>query len=141
MSFWEAQRAADTAGLIDNMVQIGSSMRETRELEKAQKEYRQGYAVALEEAKRTGVMPEKYQQTVASDRMGKQIGIKVVALRELGKLNPRHPLVASETVRANIGTQTLINYNRANRPKDGDYNDFAPDDALAQKIYAYTLKP
>lgn len=141
MSFWEAQRAADTAGLIDNMVQIGSSMRETRELEKAQKEYRQGYAAALEEAKRTGVMPEKYQQTVAIDSMGRHIGVKVVALRELGKMNPGHPLVASATVRQNIATQTVKNYSKAGRPQDPNYNEFAPDDAQAQRIYEFTLKP
>lgn len=141
MSFWEAQRAADTAGLIDNMVQIGSSMIETRALEKAQKEYRQGYAVALEEAKRTGVMPEKYQQTVAIDNMGRHIGVKVVALRELGKMNPGHPLVASATVRQNIATQTVKNYSKAGRPLDPNYNEFAPDDAQAQRIYEFTLKP
>ena len=141
MSFWESQRQVATAGLIDNMVQIGSSMRETRELEKAQKEYRQGYAVALEEAKRTGVMPEKYQQTVAIDSMGRHIGVKVVALRELGKMNPRHPLVASSTVRENIATQTVKNYSKAGRPLDPNYNEFAPDDAQAQRIYEFTLKP
>jgi len=141
MSFWDTQRQVDTMGLVDNMVQIGSHMREQREIAAAEKQHREGYAKALEEAKRTGNMPEQYQRVVAEDQMGKQVGIKVVALRELGKLNPRHPLVASSTVRTNIGTQTLINYNRANRPKDGDYNDFAPDDALAQRIYDYTLKP
>jgi hypothetical protein len=123
------------------MVQIGSHMRDQREIAAAEKQHREGYAKALEEAKRTGNMLEQYQRVVAEDHMGKQVGIKVVALRELGKLNPGHPLVASATVRQNIGTQTLINYNRANRPKDGDYNDFAPDDALAQRIYDYTLKP
>lgn len=141
MSFWDTQRQVDTMGLVDNMVQIGSHMREQREIAAAEKQHREGYAKALEEAKRTGNMPEQYQRVVAEDHMGKQVGIKVVALRELGKLNPRHPLVASSAVRTNIGTQTLINYNRANRPKDGDYNDFAPDDALAQRIYDYTLKP
>lgn len=141
MSFWEAQRAIDTAGLVDNMSRIGSQIAENRAIAQAEKQFREGYARALEEGKRTGVMPEKYQRVVAEDHMGKQVGIKVVALRELGKLNPAHPLVSSATVRANIGTQTLINYNRASRPQDGDYNDFAPDDALAQKIYKFTLEP
>lgn len=141
MSFWESQRQIATAGLIDDAVKLGAAFSETRALEKAQKEYRQGYAVALEEAKRTGVMPEKYQQTVAIDNMGRHIGVKVVALRELGKMNPRHPLVASATVRQNIATQTVKNYSQAGRPLDPNYNEFAPDDAQAQRIYEYTLKP
>lgn len=139
MSFWDAQRQVDTAGLVDNMVQIGAHMRENRANAKAEKEFREGYARALEEAKRTGNMPVEYQQLVPIDRVGRQVGIKVVALRELGKLSPAHPLVASATVRENIGTQTLINYNRSNRPQNVDLNDFAPDDALAQRIYDFTL--
>jgi hypothetical protein len=141
MSFWESQRAIDTVGLVDNMVQIGGHMRENREIKKAEKQYREGYAKALEEAKRTGNMPEEYQQTVAIDSMGRHIGVKVVALRELGKFNPKHPLVASAAVRQNIGTQTVKNYNQAGRPDDPNYNDFAPEDAQAQRIYEYTLKP
>lgn len=139
MSFWEAQRAVDTAGLVDNMVQIGAQLRERREDAKAEKMYREGYAKALEEAKRTGNMPVEYQQLVPIDRVGRQVGIKVVALRELGKLNPAHPLVASSTVRENIGTQTLINYNKCDRPQGADLNDFAPTDDLAQRIYNFTL--
>lgn len=141
MSFWDTQRQMDTAGLVDNMVQIGSHLRDRHENAKAEKQYREGYAKALEEAKRTGQMPEIYQQKIAADHMGRQIGIKVVALRELGKLSPQHPLVASTAVRQNIATQTLKNYNRDNRPADGDYNDYAPNDEMAQKIYEYTLKP
>jgi hypothetical protein len=141
MSFWDAQRQNDTAGLVDNMVQIGAHMRENRANTKAEKEYREGYAKALDEAKRTGNMPEQYQQTVAIDNMGRQIGVKVVALRELGKLNPQHPLVASTVVRQNIATQTVKNYSQAGRPLDPDYNQFAPDDGQAQRIYEFTLKP
>jgi len=141
MSFWDAQRQINTAGLIDNMVQIGSNMRKNRAIAKAEKEYREGYAKALEEAKRSGNMPAEFQQLVPIDRVGKQVGIKVVALRELGKVNPGHPLVASATVRDNIGTQTLINYNRADRPDGVDLNDFAPSDELARRIYDFTLKP
>lgn len=141
MSFWEAQKAVDTAGLIDNMVTIGANMRENREIAQAEKQFREGYKRALEAAKRTGVMPAEFQQLVPIDRVGKQIGIKVVALRELGKLNPTHPLVASATVRENIGTHTLINYNRADRPEGVDLNAYAPGDELAQRIYDFTLKP
>jgi len=141
MGFWDAQRQVDTAGLVDNMVEIGSHMRDSRAIAKAEKEHRDGYAKALEEAKRTGNMPEKYQQTVAIDSLGRHIGVKVVALRELGKVDPKHPLVASAAVRQNIGTQTVKNYSQAGRPEDPNYNEFAPDDAQTQRIYEFTLKP
>lgn len=128
-------------GLVDNMVQIGSHMREQREIAAAEKQHREGYAKALEQAKRTGNMPEQYQQTVAIDSMGRHIGVKVVALRELGKFDPQHPLVASAVVRQNIATQTVKNYSQAGRPEDPNYNEFAPDDSQAQRIYEFTLKP
>lgn len=139
MSIWETQRAVDTAGLIDNMVKIGGQLRERQADAKAEKAYRSGYAKALEEAKRTGNMPEEYQGVVAIDSMGRHIGVKVVALRELGKIAPTHPLVSSATVRKNIGTQTVINYSKAGRPQDPNYNDYAPSDTAAQKIYDLTL--
>lgn len=139
MSFWESQRAVDTAGFIDNMVQIGGQMRAKRDQAKSEQQFRAEYARALEEAKRTGNMPVELQQLVPIDRVGRQVGIKVVALRELGKVNPAHPLVASPQVRENIGTQTLINYNKAERPEGADLNDYAPSDQAAQKIYSLTL--
>lgn len=139
MSLWESQRAADTAGFIDNLNQIGGHMREKRENSKAEKEFREGYARALAVAKRTGDMPVEYQQLVPIDRVGRQVGIKVVALRELSKVDPTHPLVASAAVRENIGTQTLINYNKSERPSGADLNDYAPSDSAAQKIYDLTL--
>ncbi|MEX5747598.1 hypothetical protein ACWV27_26095 (plasmid) [Massilia varians] len=139
MSFWDSQRAVDTAGLVDNMAEIGGVLRARREAKREEKQFREGYAKALEEAKRTGVMPVQYQKLAPIDHMGGHIGVKAVALRELGKLNPRHPLVVSPTVRGNIATQTKINYNRANRPDDPDFHEFAPSDPVAQKIYEFTL--
>lgn len=139
MSIWEAQRFNDTAGFIDNMVQIGGHMRAKRDQAKSEQQFRAEYARALEEAKRTGNLPAEFQQMVPIDRVGKQVGVKVVALRELGKANPTHPLVTSAQVRENIATQTLINYNKADRPDDADLNDYAPSDSAAQKIYAFTL--
>jgi hypothetical protein len=141
MSYWEAHKAADTAALVDNMVQIGSHLRTRREQKLAERAYQEGYARALEDAKRTGNMPEQYQQTVAIDSLGRHIGVKIVALRELAKLAPKHPLVVSQVVRQNIATQTVKNYSQAGRPPDPDYNAYAPDDLLAQRIYDYTLKP
>ncbi|MFC5511122.1 hypothetical protein ACFPOU_08275 [Massilia jejuensis] len=140
MSIWESFRNTETMGLVDNGVAIGAAMRERKAIAQDERKFREGYATALANAKQTGVMPTEYQRTVPVDEMGRQIGVKVVALRELGKLNASHPLVASAQVRANIGTQTLVNYNKAERPDGVDLNDYAPSDTAAQKIYAFTLK-
>ena len=139
MSFWQAQNQIAMGELMSSAGQLAGALRQRRELERAEKEYRAGYASALAEAKRTGVMPEEYQEMVPIDQMGRQVGIKAVALRELGKLNPKHPLLTS-TVRTNIGTQTLINYNLADRPEGADLNDYAPSEKQTQQIFDFTLK-
>jgi len=138
MSYWETQRAVDTAGLVDNLVQIGAHMREKRELDRAEKAYQEGYARALEDAKRTGQMPAEYQRHVMVDEFARHVGIKVVALRELAKLDPKHPLL-NQTVRNNIATQTVINFCKHERPADAGLGDYAPSDSAAQKIYDHTL--
>lgn len=140
MSIWDSFRNTETMGLVDNGVALGAAMRERKAIAKDERKFRENYATALANAKRTGVMPEEFQRTVPVDEIGRQVGIKVVALRELGKLNAGHPLVASAQVRANIGTQTLINYNRADRPDGVDLNAYAPSDVAAQKIYELTPK-
>ncbi|MGX9718401.1 hypothetical protein ACWYXJ_29660 [Janthinobacterium lividum] len=139
MSIWDTTKTIETIGLVDNMVSIGSTLRDRRVIDKAEKDFREGYARALSEAKRTGIMPDEFQRTVPVDQMGRQVGVKVVALRELGKISPGHPLVVSSTVRQNIATQTLINYNRADRPDDADLTNFAPSDVAAQKIYEFSI--
>ena len=140
MGIWDAHRVNETAGLVDNMVGIGAAMRERKALDQDEKKFRAGYAAALASAKQTGVMPAEFQRTVPVDEMGRQVGVKVVALRELGKLNASHPLVTSAKVRENIATQTLINYNRADRPDGVNLSDYAPSDSAAQKIYTFTPK-
>jgi len=140
MGMWDSFRNVETAGLVDNGVALGAAMRERKAIAQDERKFREGYATALANAKQTGVMPAEYQRTVPVDDIGRQIGVKVVALRELGKLNAGHPLVASAQVRANIATQTLINYNRAERPNGVDLNEYAPSDSAAQKIFAHTLK-
>lgn len=137
--FWATQRAVATKDLIDTVGNLAASMRQQRANEAAEKKFRAGYAVALEQAKKTGVLPEIYQAKVGFDMVGEQVGIKVVALRELSKTAPNHPLVKSQKVRENIGLQTLMNFNKANRPSNADINDYAPSDVAAQKIYAITL--
>ncbi len=139
--FWKTQTAIATNGMIETAGAIAAAVKQRQADTKAERDFRAGYAVALKAAKKTGVFPEKYQATVTEDQLGRQVGIKVVALRELGKQAPNHPLVVSQVVRSNIATQTLINYNNANRPADTDFNHFAPSDTAAQKIYSLTMKP
>ena len=140
MGIWDSFRTTETAGLVDSGLALGAALRERKAIAQDERKFREGYATALANAKQTGVMPVEYQRTVPVDEMGRQIGVKVVALRELGKLDASHPLVASAQVRANIGTQTLINYNKADRPDGVDLNNYAPSDVATQKIYAHTLK-
>jgi hypothetical protein len=140
MGIWDSFRNVETMGLVDNGVAIGAALRERKAIAQDERKFREGYAVALANAKRTGVMPAEYQRSVPVDEMGRQVGIKVVALRELGKLNASHPLVASAQVRDNIATQTLLNYNKVDRPDGVNLNDYAPSDSAAQQIYALTLK-
>jgi hypothetical protein len=137
---WEMQKVAAMNGLIEDSVRLAGTIRERRVVSQAQlraeHEFRVGYARALTAAKQSGVMPEEYQRRVGEDQLGRQVGIKVVALRELGKLDSNHPLVRSAELRSKIGTQTLINYNLADRPKEGDFNDFAPTEAQLQQMKA-----
>lgn len=140
MSMWDSMNYANTMGIVDDGVAIARNMRESKRIDEANRKFRAGYAVALEQAKRTGVMPEQYQKYVPIDAMGEQIGLKVVALRELGKNCPAHPLVTSQNVRNVIARQTLMNYNKSNRPDDVEFADFAPNDASATHIFKHAPK-
>ncbi len=137
-SNWEMQKVAAMNGLIDDTVRLAGAIREKRVADRtqqqAEQEFRVGYAKALAIAKQTGAMPEQFQRRVSEDQLGRHIGIKTVALRELEKLNASHPLVRSSELRSKIGTMTLINFNRADRPLNGDFNDFAPTDAQIQQM-------
>lgn len=140
MSFWQNQNQIAMGELMNSAGRLAAALREKRDAESAQREYRAGYAKALASAKQTGVMPEQYQQLIPIDLMTSQVGVKVVALRELGKLNPKHALVVSPAVRENIATQTLVNYNLADRPEGANLNDFAPSESQTEQIINFTLK-
>jgi hypothetical protein len=137
-SNWEMQKVAAMNGLIDDTVRLAGTIREKRVAERAQQlaeqEFRAGYAKALVVAKQTGVMPEQFQQRVPIDWVTSQTGLKVVALRELQKVQPKHPLL-NQVVRDSIAKQTLVNFNRADRPEGANFNDFAPSDTQTQQIF------
>lgn len=132
---WAARNAAARADLWSNAAQAGRNLVERKHQEKYDKELRIEYAAALEKAKDTGVMPEKFQGTVSADLAGGHIGVKVVALRELRKKDPGHPLVASRACQETIKTATLISYNRKNRAEGVTYAECAPDDASAEQLF------
>jgi hypothetical protein len=142
-NFWENQRQfaslqlAETAGAVGR--DIASQWKAKSQGRQLNERVRQAYKEALEVAKETGDMQEEFQATVPIDQLGKQIGIKAVALRELKKTSPGHPLVVSETAREVIGQVTLVNYNRADRPVDEDgvanYSEHVPDEETTERIY------
>lgn len=134
--FWGAQKEMAMNNLVSSAASAAASMRNVQELKKEAQARRVGYAHALAQAKVTGVMPEEFQGEVPKDMLGRQVGIKVVALRELKKAIPNHPLVVSQNVRSNIATQTMINYNRADRPGGVDFADYAPGETAAQQIFS-----
>lgn len=135
MSYWEAQRQIATNELIDSACAAGRSWRARRQQAIAAEKFRIAKEKALEQAKQTGVMPAQFQATVPADWFGEQAGIATVALRELAKYAPNHPLVVSSKCREVVANVTLINYNRANRPMDAGYRKFAPDDVKSQVIF------
>lgn len=102
---------------------------------------KKAYKLALEKAKTSGVMPTEFQQHVPIDHMTEQFGIKTVALRELGKQVPEHPLVTSQACRDTVAKTTLIKYNIANRPgtANADFSQFAPTDDQAALIFKHTV--
>lgn len=57
----------------------------------------------------------------------------VVALRELEKLDPGHPMVHSQQMRDHVSLHTTRNYTRAGRPEGADFADFAPDEEVVQR--------
>lgn len=135
LDYWAAQRQADINGMMENAGAMGAAWKQKREQKKIDANLRVEYARALAVAKNTGELPEQFQGTVSEDTMGRQAGIKVVALRELGKRAPSHPLVVSPECRKTVASVTLIQYNQADRPEEKTYDEFAPDDATAQRIF------
>lgn len=142
-SYWDLQRQIATANLYAAGAEAGSVLKERWNAKRKGKEMdqrvRQAYIMALEQAKTSGNLAEEFQSQVPIDMLGKEIGVKAVALRELGKNVPKHPLVVSETCRQVVGQVTLVNYNRADRPVDDDglinYSAFVPDEESAEQIF------
>lgn len=136
-NFWDVQKQVAIADMADDAAAIANQWRQ----KKAQKEFdertRRAYLLALEEGKKTGDMPVEHQGTVPFDRMASQVGIKVVALRELKKTEPKHPLVVSKECRADVARITRILFNRDGRPDDANLEDYAPDETVSQRIFAH----
>lgn len=142
-SFWENERQIAAMQLAVTAVQAGRTIvnRWNSRVRAQQMELRvrEAYKAALAAAKDTGNMPEEFQGAVPIDELGKQIAIKSVALNELAKYAPDHPLLVSEMAQSVIAQVTLINYNRAERPVDGDgvihYSAHIPDEEDIEAIY------
>lgn len=115
--------------------QMGADWKARREQKAYERQQRIEYARALEKGKMTGTFPSQFQQTYTADAYGAQRILRTVLLRELAKLDPNHPMLGDEC-RETVSNVGLILYNRANRPSDPDFADFAPDDTVLKRIYA-----
>lgn len=131
MSAYNSNAMAD---LFDAAGAAGRASIDRDRARRADRELQREYAIALENAKQTGELADRFQRQVGVDMLVTQVGIKVVALRELGKKAPEHPLIASQECRDLVGKGARIAYNRADRPNT-DVNAFAPDEDLSQKIF------
>jgi hypothetical protein len=137
--YWQTQKQIASNNLAIDAGDAGARYLDNKAQQKRQADFdiktRAAYKLALDAAKQTGRMPAEHQVHVPIDYVAEQSGIKVVALRELGKNEPEHPLVVSEKCREFIADATLINYNMAERPRDVNLEEFAPDEELAQRIF------
>lgn len=101
--------------------------------ERADKEYEIRKAAALKKAKDDGVLPEEFQKTVPEDKLGQHVGVKVIALRELAKLDPNHPLVTYKICQDVVANLTLREFNRKDR--NVTYKDSAPAEETTKKLF------
>lgn len=98
------------------------------------------YEEAVRRAAVTGdELPVSMQKKVPIDNQIGHLAIKVVAIRELRKYQPKHPLVCMGSVRERIAREALKRYNAAGRPdfsEQYEMADLAPSDAVAVSIFA-----
>lgn len=139
MSFWENQRnVAQTEMFTEagNLAgRIAARRHEQQGIDDAKKlsqrlsvELDQKYEAAVRRAAETGeALPVEMQDVIPVDEVIPHVIIKTVALRELRRYVPKHPLLA-QSVRDHIAREALKRYNRAGRPVLGEN---APMDALA----------
>lgn len=139
-SFWSNRANALFQESVSDAVQRGRELNERWKANDERRALFAQYAAALEAAKVTGEFPVEFQNTVPEDSFTEQVGIKVVALRELSKAKPHHPLVRSSICREDIARLTLIKLNRANRPDGVDVTQFAPNELEANEIFEHSPK-
>lgn len=135
-SFWSNRANALFQESVSDAVQRGRELNERWKANDERRALFAQYAAALEAAKVTGEFPVEFQNTVPEDLLTRQVGVKVVALRELLKANPQHPLVKSAECRTRIAKRTLVNFNRANRPDSVDVTMFAPNEEETEQIFS-----
>ncbi|MGZ5802338.1 MAG: hypothetical protein ACXWJZ_17120 [Burkholderiaceae bacterium] len=135
-SYHRNQAEMAHAATIQNGISIANSFFANREADRQQTARAIRYQVALENAQKTGVFPERLQRMVYEDWEGEQAALVTVLLRELKKLAPTHPLIVSEKCRDTVKKVSIINYCRAGRPIVRDFRRYVPSEASAQKIFA-----
>lgn len=99
------------------------------------------YEAAVRRAAITGdELPSSMQATVPVDQVIGQVAVKVVALRELRRYVPTHPLVCLQGVRQRIAREARKIYNVKGRPLLDDVatsaDDMAPSDQVSKLVFA-----
>lgn len=123
---------------------FGSSIRgaldHARDLSRA-KAAKEDYEAWMIRAAESGeVLPVHHQRSYVEDELVTHVALKVVALRELGKLDKDHPMTysnkGSQAIREEIAKIGLKNFNAAKRPLSNDLNSFAPSEEQAMGVFA-----
>lgn len=134
-AFWQGQRAR----AVDDLFQTGADHAQDwaarRRQRQADEQYLVERAAAVEAAKQTGKLDPQFQRTILEDEAVGQAGIKQMLMRELARFDPNHPLLKSQECRVAVADVTRIKYNRANRPADHYYDEFAPAPDEAERIF------
>ncbi len=73
------------------------------------------------------------------DVLARHVAIKVVAVRELAKFAPAHPLVL-QAVREAIGNKAIMKFNGTGRSMDHELNRYAPTEEKSQAIFRTARK-
>lgn len=134
-AYWEGQRAKAVDDLFQTGADFANDWAARREQKRAEAQFRADQAQALQAAKRTGKIDPRFQRTILEDDAAAQIGLKAILLRELAKAVPDHPLVKSQACRESVANVTLLKFNIADRPANIYFDDFAPSESEAERIF------
>lgn len=139
-SYWQVQAQIASGELATAAGRAGRDYIDRKNQEQFDKQLQKEYRAALEKAKKDGLLPEKFQHNVPEDVLGAHVAVKVIALRELAKFAPDHPLVVSQKCQDVVSNLTLRQFNRLGRGSHTTYAASAPDASTADDVFDYFRK-